>query len=268
MLDYLDGDRFDIDALARDRIFQASGLTLPDSRDGITAFRDLLEQELARSGPVLVLVMHRHLGRLLDLVPDCRFIHLVRDPRDVARSSIGMGWAGTTWHGVDHWLGTEGTWARESGRIAQEREHRLRYEDLIADPETVLGEVCAFTGLGYDPAMMDYTKTSTYDALDPALTYQWRKKQTPAEIGHVEYKIGDLLTALGYEASGHPVTAPAGLAAARLWLKNKLAIWRIRIRRYGLIDPLLVAVAGKLRMPWLGHGAQRRIDQALIKLLK
>ena len=268
MLDYLDGDRFDRDALARDRIFQASGLSLPESSRGVEAFRELLGQELARSGPVLVLVMHRHLDRLLDLVPDCRFIHLVRDPRDVARSSIGMGWAGTTWHGIDHWLETEGRWARESRRIPGENVHTLRYEDLIAEPQATLERVCAFAGLSYDPAMMGYTENSTYEALDPALTFQWKTKQTPEEVGHVEHKVGGLLGQLGYEASGHPPAPPAGLAAVRLWLGNKLSVWRFRIRRYGLRDPLIVAVAGKLGLPKLGYGAQRRIDQILITHLK
>lgn len=268
MLDHLGPEGFDTGALARDRIFQASGLALPEDMDGISAIRVMLADELQRSNPVLILVMHRHLDRLLDLVPDCRFIHLVRDPRDVARSSIGMGWAGTTWHGIDHWLDTEDRWDRQSHRIADDRVHTLRYEDLIADPEACLGQVCSFVGLSFDPAMMTYTENSTYDTLDPALTFQWKTKQTPAEIGHVEHKAGALIEKLGYEASGHDAAAPAGLAKVALWVKNKRHIWRVRRQRYGLKDPLIVAVAGKLGLPQLGYGAQRRIDKALTTYLK
>jgi hypothetical protein len=32
----------------------------------------------------------------------------------------------------------------------------LRYEDLVADPETVLRRVCAHLGIGWDPAMLRY----------------------------------------------------------------------------------------------------------------
>ena len=50
--------------------------------------------------------------RLTRIWPDARFIHLVRDPRDVARSVIPMGWAGNTWVGVERWMEAERLWDR------------------------------------------------------------------------------------------------------------------------------------------------------------
>jgi hypothetical protein len=270
MIDYADPPttRLDTEALARDRILKASGLSLPGAETGAEAFAEMVTEELARSEAVLVLVIHRHLGRLLDLMPGCQFIHLVRDPRDVARSSIGMGWAGNTWYGIGHWLRTEGAWKRESPRIGAENEHRLRYEDLIANPTEELGRVCAFMGLDYDPAMMDYAQNSSYAALDPKLTSQWQTKQSPAEISHVEHRAGALLIDLGYEPSGHARGAPGPLERAQLWLQNKTGIWRTRFRRYGVIDPLLEALARRPGLGWIGRGAQARMSAAKIARLK
>jgi hypothetical protein len=34
--------------------------------------------------------------------------------------------------------------------------HRVRYEDLVADPDAKMRKLCAFLGLGFEPAMVDY----------------------------------------------------------------------------------------------------------------
>ena len=60
-----------------------------------------LEQLQRRTGkPIVGALVHRHFDRLLRIWPDARFIHLIRDGRDVARSCIGMGWAGSVWTGT------------------------------------------------------------------------------------------------------------------------------------------------------------------------
>lgn len=272
MLDYQrggpSGKVFDLDSLSRDRIFQNSGLGVPKSSDMTAAFEDLLKQQLQISDRVLIVVLHRHLDRFLDQLPNCRIIHLVRDPRDVARSSIGMGWAGTTWHGIRHWLETEQGWDRVRHRLKDAQVKDVRYEDLIIDPQAGLDDICAFMGLNFHPDMMKYDQNSTYDAIDPALIFQWKKKQTPDQINDVEHRCGALLTERGYTPSGHGTSAPSALRLAALWLKNKRHTWRHRIERYGLVDSILVSLAQRMGMPRLGLAAQNRIDQITQKNLK
>ncbi|TCP39540.1 sulfotransferase family protein [Rhodovulum marinum] len=271
MLDHLEQNGADLvlnaGDLELDRIFRASGLPVPDVREGEAAFRTMLAGDRARSGKkVHVLVLHRELGRLRQLCPEARIIHLLRDPRDVARSSIGMGWAGNTWHGIDHWLGTERDWDRLA--IPEERVFTLRYEDLLAAPKDQLSRLCAFLGLSYSPAMLDYAQHSTYEAIDPRLAFQWRSKQSPREIAEVEYKLGHLLEARGYRPSGAVVGPPGVIRRARLALQNKLHTWKVRTERYGYVDPVLVMLAGRLRWKSLGRGAQLRIDRKTQGYLK
>src|SRR5512140_952364 len=76
---------------------------------------------------------------LAALFGDARFIHLIRDGRDVAKSYERAGWHGP-WM-----LGYTREWSRAmeldeklAGTSLNERVLRVRYEDLVLDPEATL----------------------------------------------------------------------------------------------------------------------------------
>lgn len=271
ILDHLhsseNGLRLDREGLEVDRIFRASGLAMPKTEDGRAAFFDLLGQ-MQTGNTTLIPVLHRRLGLLLDLVPDVRIVHLMRDPRDVARSSLSLGWAGNTWYGVNHWIGTETEWETATPRLSPGQVLDLRYEDLLAAPEQGLVELCRFLERPYDPAMLDYHKTTTYAPLDPSLCYQWKRKQSVREIELVEYKVGPLLAARGYEPSGHPPKPPGAAERLRLWAANKIAVWRAIFDRYGYLDPVLARLAVNLGMRRLARGPQLRMNTKQNQTLK
>lgn len=256
-------------ALADDRIFKSSGLAIPDTSDGAEAFWDMVRQSTKdRPDQCLVLVLHRHLKELLEIFPEVPIVHLVRDPRDVARSSIGMGWAGNTYYGVDHWLKTEQGWDDEAGRLPDGQVCLTRFEDILANPERELGRVCSFAGLSYDPKMLDFDETSTYSKVDPSLAYQWKHKQTAQELGELEHKIGDLLRARGYEPSGNSIAQPSKWRAITLALKNRQYVITERIRRFGLVDTLLLTLSRRLKLRKLQRDVQLRKDEKLRAFLK
>lgn len=65
------------------------------SLDYAALVRSILEQKrVADRKPRVGAVVHAHFDRLLFIWPDAIFIHLVRDPRDVAQSVVEMGWEG------------------------------------------------------------------------------------------------------------------------------------------------------------------------------
>lgn len=272
MLDHLKpssrGLCLDKESLQLDRIFRAAALQIPETEDGAEAFFDMVSQQIDGKGGVLVLILHRKLDRLLELMPDMPIIHLVRDPRDVARSSIGMGWAANTWHGIDHWLHTERDWDRLAHRISPEQVLDLRYEDLVEAPETNLAGLCDFMGLAYDPVMMTFSETSTYSAIDSSLCYQWKRKQTEYEVGVVEHKVGSMLVARGYAPSGFDIKLPSAFERLRLWAETKSRVWKLRFERFGYIDPVIVYLASKVGAKSFARGPQFRIDQKTIRHLK
>jgi hypothetical protein len=214
--------------------------------------QSFLDQLKARDRADYVMaVVHRNFDQLPRLWPNARYLHIVRDPRDVARSVIGMGWAGNVWHGVERWLDVEHTWTDLKAQLPSDRYLEIKQEDLIESPEKTLQQVCQFIGVDYSPRMLDYPHHTTYSAPDPALVGQWRKKLTPKQIGLIESRVGYLLLKRGYPASGHPVVKPSILG--QLWLKidNKLGRLSHRIKTLGIGLFVSDFLSRKLRIkPW------------------
>ncbi len=272
MLDHLhrdgDGFRLNREGLEMNRIFQASGLEMPDTDDGREAFFDMLRQQDPGPGKTFLLVVHRKLDLLFELAPDIQVIHLLRDPRDVARSSIGMGWAGNTFYGVEHWIHTEEAWQATTTQLAPEQVLEMRYEDMVNEPKLWMSKMCEHAGYQYDAAMLSFPERSTYTDIDPSLSFQWKRKQTPKEIGLVEWQVGDFLADCGYEPSGHPVAAPNSFEKLQLFLQNKIAVWRTIFSRYGVFDPVYVRIAKKIGQPALARQSQLRINEKHKEYLK
>lgn len=262
------GWKYDLDALANDRIFQNSRAELPPASEAGAAFRSMAADLKGRDLGRLVLVMHRGLGRLLDIAPNIPILHLVRDPRDVARSAIGMGWAGHVYYGMDIWLEAEEEWERMAPRLVGCQTLELRYEALIQNAEGVLGHVCSFLGERYHPGMLSYSDSSTYDRPDPAFAEQWRTKLNASELGLAESRLGDLLARRGYKFSGHRPIVPGRVERFGLWFQNKKSIWQFRIKKFGLLDPLIMALARRLSLTQLSMAAQRRMDKTIRENLK
>ncbi len=219
--------------LKTERIFQVSNLSIDHS----LGYQELIAsfmQQMSADDSELVINIHRCFDRIPDVLPDAKFIHLIRDPRDVARSSIGMGWAGNVYHGVDHWIDSERDWKALQQKLSPDQYLQIRYEDLILSPPEVLAEICAFVGVDYDEQMLEYDRDSTYGKPDPALVAQWKTKLTRREIEHVESKVPALMNEYGYHSDGQQPAVIGLVEKIKLKISNKIFKWRFAIDRYGL----------------------------------
>ena len=225
-----DGWRYNRDALARDRIFRAKSVALPVDMDGAALARGIVSAMAEKAPGAMVLNIHRRAPVMAALFPGAKVIHLLRDPRDVARSSIGMGWAGNSYYGVDHWIGTESDW--DAAGIPDTQALTVQFETLMGDLEAELARITDFLGLAFEPAMLNYYENSTYGPPDPGIAQKWRRKAGTREIARIEGRIGPLLKARGYEPAGAPVI-PGALERAMLGAEHRLKRWRHNIRRYG-----------------------------------
>jgi hypothetical protein len=161
--------------------------------------------------------------------PDGKFLHLVRDGRDVAASLVGLGWLRSRLDRtvVDEvgqpldeqtrfWVeaaraaefptaseATRAAWvwrryettARAHLDVLPGRVFEIRYERLVTDPETVSRELACFLDLP-DRAQ------EFADAFAGAVTTsqgRWRKDLAPDQLGDVLAEAGDLLADLGYD---------------------------------------------------------------------
>jgi len=271
LFDYLSFDnnepKYDREGLAADRIFKASGLVLRDDLDGVAAFWDLVGQ-IGKDGTIPVLMMHRKFPAIAKLIENAMILRFTRDPRDSARSAIGMDWAGNVYKGVEPWLTTEQSWHDFKATGVEAQVHLLRYEDLLAEPEARLRDLCDFVGQPYDAEMLAYPSKTTYDAPDASLAFQWKRKLSEREVELVEYRVGSLLDGSGYEPSGFPVTPPTDAERRRLTLSSKWFVWSKMIKRYGIISPVLRGLGKRLGLRGLERFAQQKMDVITIKHLK
>src|SRR5262245_30877214 len=171
----------------------------------------------------------RHLPILHALWPRARFVHLIRDGRDVCLSAV-------SWKKPDTLLASLAIWAedrvttaalwwewhvrlgREGGRaVGGELYREVRYEALVARPAEECARLCAFLGLSYDPAMPRYHERPPRpdQPLHPwapvtAGLRDWRAQMPAGDVERFEAAAGGLLDELGY-----PRACPRPRPAAR-----------------------------------------------------
>ena len=247
--------------LAIHRIFQSHEFSINRSLSYIELVDDFLRQKQDRDKKRLVgATLHRKFDQIPRVWPGARFIHIVRDGRDVAQSCIRMGWAGNVWFGSQRWIDAEQLWDRFQAMIPADRYVEVKYETLVESPKEELNRICQFLGVGFDNAMLNYHEATTYDAPDLNLIYQWKHKQSDFEIRQAEARLGDRLAQRGYESSGLPPLRVTGLLKAYLHLQDKMARLRFRMRRHG---PWLFAtewVLRRLRLESLWRRVRRKMN--------
>lgn len=100
-----------------------------------------------------------HMSVIQRLLSEARFIHVIRDGRDVALSrNKWLSKKTSIQEAAERWVSK----IRKARRQARELNYYLevRYEDLVLHTETTLKDVCHFVDLSWDPAMLYYYKES------------------------------------------------------------------------------------------------------------
>jgi hypothetical protein len=151
---------------------------------------------------------------LAAMLPDARFIHLIRDGRDVALSyaSVSFGPRDDPVAQAHHWRRQVSAGRLAGSRLGGERYLEVRYEDLVRDPERELRGICGFVDLPFDAAMLRYQNTvaealpevrrvhhTNVDKPISTAMRDWRTTMTAGDRAWYEAVAGDLLDELGYE---------------------------------------------------------------------
>ncbi len=169
---------------------------------------------------------------LAAMYPGARFIHLIRDGRDVTISMNELGW-GHAYHGEQfEWTRAirRGFGYRDSALAPQILE--VRYEDLVCDVAGTLRRICDFLGEEFEPAMLERQQTGDtlvapewrhiHGKLAKPVTADavatWRRKLSAAECFLIEASLRRDLERLGYRLrfAGALWRPPLAVAAALL----------------------------------------------------
>lgn len=252
------------------RVFRAGDYRIDRKLAFPDLVRDILEQRRVKAGkPFAGETVHRNFSQLVRIWPDARFIHIVRDPRDVSKSVVGMGWAGNVWKAVELWRDAELEWERLRQSIPEYRRFEVRYEDLISSPKEVLTNICHFLGVAFDSSMLDYPLRSTYSSPDPALVNQWRQKLSEREIRLVESRVLRMMIPRGYEASGLPLLTVSSCERLSLSFQSRIACFRHSVKDFGWRLRLADTFSRRLGIKSWQRSTQRRIDELVVRdLLK
>ena len=184
---------------------------------------------------------------LADLLPEARFVHVIRDGRDVALSYLdvdfgprSVGEAAVSWQErVDA--------GRRTGEVlGAERYVEVRYEDLLADVEGVVRSLCDWLDLRFEPAMLRYHEREDLAATGAMWKYRnvtrpptpglrdWRTQMDRRDLERFEALAGPTLQAAGYERA---VPSPRVSARARASgdrvaarVQARLRSWRRSLR--------------------------------------
>ena len=153
--------------------------------------------------------------RIAAVFPEARFLHLYRDPRDVALSMHELSWS----TGPAALRRYARTWTKAmrrhldyARRLGPDRYHALKYEDLVEAPESALQRVCDFLGEAYDPAMLRHHERSergymerekSWKALadtpvSKARVGRYRENLTPRQIRLIERTAAPMMREMGY----------------------------------------------------------------------
>ncbi|MEZ5155639.1 MAG: sulfotransferase [Solirubrobacterales bacterium] len=164
-------------------------------------------------------------------LPEARFIHLIRDGRDVALSVLKQTWGPQSVEAAaEKWRSRVNRGRSQAPYLGYYLE--VKFEDLILQTERELRRICEFIELDFDEDMLGYHLTAeqrlqekaralprahgeaqsaekrlmshakTFEPPNPDMIGTWRERMSPADRAAYEALAGDLLDELGYEVDG------------------------------------------------------------------
>lgn len=174
------------------------------------------------------------------LFPEARFIHLIRDGRNVALSYANVPFGPkTVARAASLWAKRVCAGYTFGRALGGDHYLEVLYEDLVEDTEGVTRDICRFVDLAYDPGMLDYVERAKGSVLPRASMYNphvtekpragvrsWQDSMPPRDVEVFESVAGDVLSLLGYERR-YPHPGPSAKIVAGL-SRAGLPIGRIR----------------------------------------
>jgi Sulfotransferase family len=223
-------------------ISEATARRLATGASSYAAFVSTLYDELARlhgkplageKTPDYV----RRIPELHRLFPEARFVHLIRDGRDVALSAL-------EWARPGKGPGRFALWAREpvavcalwwkrfiragirEGRsLGQDHYMEVRFEDLVARPRETMEHIAGFLDLPLADEMLAFHEGRTrvrpgrsvknaWLPPTPGLR-DWHSEMSQEHVELYEALVGDLLAELGYERAFSEISGAVSMRAER-----------------------------------------------------
>ncbi len=149
---------------------------------------------------------------LAQLWPEAKFVHQIRDGRNVVLSYADVPFGPKTLgKAADLWSQRVTAGLVEGRKLGSGRYLEIRYEEFVADPAGKAKTLCDFLGIEFDSDMLDYAEKARTDILPRAARYNphvaepprtslraWENQMPDSHIEMFEAIAGDVLDMLEY----------------------------------------------------------------------
>jgi hypothetical protein len=185
-----------------------------------------------------------HMLALLRLFPGARFVHVIRDGRDCARS-FHRRWQRSPELTITRWKQLL-QHARAQRNALGTRYLEVRFEELTASPEVWMKRICEFLELPFEAAVLEssrpYLSSSRKTGSLQINSGQWRAHFSVRRVRRLESIAGRLLAEHGYATSLPEADLTPGIWRQRGWkaadaLRQQLREIRLKLR-------------GRIARPW------------------
>ncbi len=183
-----------------------------------------------------------HLPTIIKMFPGAQIIHIIRDGRDCALSTLArkydfnvynMYQAAKLWEQyveVGHHAGLS---------LSSDVYLEIRYEDLLSGQINTMQKICKFLDIPFSNSLIEYRKSGGGKGKTPLLkkpvqkdnSEKWRKQMTHHQIRVFESVAGDTLSNNGYQVVTSTKSLPLALRAAYLAYNRLLAKYNRKFRK-------------------------------------
>jgi hypothetical protein len=155
----------------------------------------------------------RILPELATLYPEAKFIHLVRDGHDVAKSFRNQGWNGKwLFRNTVEWKEAITLYNSYKRTKLADRIFEVKYENMVLDTEATVKKICSFLEECFEPGMLNW-ENQGHDKIPQRELHihdkifrrpqksdvlKWRRELSLLEILLTESFIHDELKSVGY----------------------------------------------------------------------
>jgi hypothetical protein len=221
-----------------------------------------------------------HLELIAAIYPDARFVHIVRDGRDVARSIAAQEWGPSSIEEAAAEWRSAILAAREAG-LPDEVYREVRYEEILREPAAIVSDLYEWLDL---PATDDVVAEAVSEAGIGAnlggapsgiSVAKWREVYSEADLLAFDRVAGALLRDLGYPAPGEAgefePPAPEGPGAIARARARMSSLRRPRPGRSAVrarpLQELVDGVVGSLQDHAFDRLSGLLTDDALIRIV-
>lgn len=128
-----------------------------------------------------------HIPELATLYPTAKFLHIVRDGRDIAcsyrevtkqasQSPYSPNLPTEIEAIASQWASNVNQAANALDSLPPAQRKTIRYEDLVRDPVPVITGICNWLGLVFEARMLEFHEENKKAGLEPSQTLDWKKR--------------------------------------------------------------------------------------------